>query len=291
MHYQYGGGTPPRVAEFNVVSGDYFRTMRLPILRGRAFDRRDGADAPKVAMISESLARQCFGDKDPVGQPAWIAGDTKGTPWTIIGVVRDAKQRDLREGPLPMLFLPATQSTAWEMNLLVRTKASGTESVAALRSTIAAVGRDVPIREITTPQMQMNRTLLEERVLTTLSGFFGPLALLLAAIGLYGLLAYHVACRTREIGVRAALGASTQAILRLVLRRGLMLVVIGTLVGSGGALLVAQMLRRFLFALSPYDPVVFAGSVVVLGFVGTLACIVPARRAAKVDPIVALRHT
>ncbi len=285
------GDAPPRVAEFNVVSSDYFRTMRLPIVQGRAFDRRDGADAPKVAIVSESLARLCFGRKDPVGQPAWIARNTQGTPLTIVGVARDVKQRDIREAPLPMLFLPAAQSTAWEMNLLVRTKGDGADPAAELRRTLATVSSDVPIREITTPQLQMNRTLLQERVLAALSGFFGPLALLLAAIGLYGLLAYHVACRTREIGVRAALGASTGTLLRLVLRRGLVLVSLGTLLGSGGAIWVAQALRRFLFALSPYDPLVFAEAVGVLGVVGVLACLVPARRATKVDPVVALRHS
>jgi predicted permease len=279
------------VAEFNVVSSDYFRTMRLPIVQGRAFDGRDGVGAAKVAMISESLARLCFGDKNPVGQPAWIARDTKGSPLTIVGVVRDVKQRDIREAPLPMLFLPATQSTAWEMNLLVRVRNGRVVPAADLRQAIAEVGRDVPIREITTPQIQLTRTLLQERVLATLSGFFGPLALLLATLGLYGLLAYHVACRTREIGVRAALGASTGRIVRFVLRRGLALLAIGTLLGGGGAILVAQTLRRFLFALSPYDPLVFGGSVGVLGVVGILACLVPARRAAKVNPIMALRHT
>ncbi len=285
------GDAPPRVAELNVVSSDYFRTMRLPIEQGRTFDPRDRVDSPKVAMISAALGRLCFGDKDPIGQPLWIARDTKGSPLTIIGVVRDAKQRDLREASLPMLFLPTAQSTAWEMNLLVRTRTESADLSAALRRTIATLARDVPIREITTPQMQMNRTLLQERVLAMLSGFFGPLALIIATIGVYGLLAYQVTCRTKEIGVRAALGASMMDILRLVLGRGLILIASGAALGGGVSLLVGHVLRRFLFAVSPYDPLVFTASVATLALTGLVACLVPAIRASKVDPIVALRHT
>lgn len=283
-----GDGTP-RVVEFNVVSSDYFRAMRLPVVRGRAFDSRDAADAPKVAMISETLARECFPDRDAVGQFVWIARDTKGTPFTVVGIVHDAKQRDIREAPLPMLFLPATQSTAWEMNLVARFRGDRPASTLALRQALTRVARDVPIRAITTPDAQMNRSLLQERMLASLSGFFGPLAMLLAAVGLYGLLAYHVTCRTREIGVRMALGASTRDVLRLVFWRGLRLVGIGTLLGLAGALLVPHVLRRFLYALSPYDPRILAGAVILLGMVAVAACLLPALRAARLDPSAALR--
>ena len=284
------GDPKARVVELNVVSGDYFRTMRLPVLHGRAFDSRDKADSPKVAIINEALARACFGDSNAIGQQAWIARDAKGIPLTIVGVVQDSKQRDLREPPLPFLFLPATQSTAWEMNLVVRTAVEPAPLVPGLRRVLAGLSGDIALRDVTTPQMQMARTLLQERVLSTLSAFFGPLALLLAAIGLYGLLAYNVALRTREIGIRMALGARPPQVLGLVLRQGMSLVALGSVFGFVGVVLVAGVLRRFLFALSPYNPFVAVLAVTVLGVIAVLACWLPARRAAKVDPMVALRR-
>jgi predicted permease len=287
------GATPgvaiTSVVDLNVVSAGYFATMNLPLARGREFDRRDTATSPHVAIISESLARACFGDADPVGDPVWIARNTEGAPWTVVGVARDMKQRDLREAPLHLLYLPTAQSAAWEMNLVVRTAGNPLALAPELRRAMASVSPDVAVRDITTPQIQMERSLLQERLLATLSNCFGPLALLLAAIGLYGLLAYDVNRRTREIGVRLALGARHADVLRLVLKQGLLLVSVGTLAGLAAASSLAGVLRRFLSTISPNDPGTFAAAAAVLAVVALLACWLPARRAAKVDPMVALR--
>jgi predicted permease len=271
------------------VSAGYFEALNLPLARGRDFDARDRPDSPKVAIISQALARACFGGADPVGQLAWIARDTNGAPYMIVGVVRDAKQRDIREAPLPMLFLPTTQSTAWEMNLIVRTAGDPVAVAAPLRRALAEVSPDVPVREITTPQIQMERNLLQERVLATLSGFFGPLALLLAGVGLYGLLAYDVTRRTREIGVRMALGARQTEVFRLVLRQGMVLVLVGTVIGLAVAAALGGVVRTFLFAISPTDPVICLTAVAVLTASALAACWLPARRATRVDPMIALR--
>jgi predicted permease len=277
------------VVDLNVVSGDYFRTMQLPIEHGRGFDTRDTDASPQVAVISETLAKSYFGGADPVGRPAWIARDTTGTPLLIVGVVHDSKQRDLREAPLRLLYLPATQSTAWEMNLIVRTAGNPTVLAADLRRALSGVSPDVAVREITTPRDQMERSLLEERLLATLAGFFGPLALLLAAIGLYGLLAHNVTQRTREIGIRVALGARHSQVLWLVLGEGMLLVGVSVVTGLAAASALAGVMRRFLFSISPSDPTTLLTAVAVLGLVALLACWLPARRAAKVDPVIALR--
>lgn len=284
------GGSQSRVVDLNVVSRGFFTTIGLPIVRGREFDTSDRADSTRVAIISESLARSCFGEADPVGQFAWIARDTTGSPLTIVGVARDSRPRDVRDAPPPMLFLPAAQSTAWEMNLLVRTAGNSPGLTAELRRTLAALDPAIALRDITTPQAQQARSLQQERTFATLSGFFGPLALLLAALGLYGLLAYEVAQRTREIGVHLALGARPADMLRLVLKRGLWLVAVGSAAGLLAASALAGLLRRFLFAISPGDPAALLVAVGVLALVAFLACWLPARRAAKVDPLVALRH-
>ncbi|HWA27373.1 MAG TPA: ABC transporter permease [Lacunisphaera sp.] len=283
------GAASTSVVEFNVVAADYFETMNLPLVRGRGFDGRDTASAPKVAIISEALARFCFGDADPVGQPVWIARDTNGPPFTIVGVARDAKQRDVREAPMHLLYLPITQSASWDTNLLVRASGNPGAIATELRRALAGVSADVPVREITTPQAQLERSLLQERLLAMLSGFFGPLALLLAAIGLYGLLAFNVAQRTREIGVRMALGARGGDVLRLVVKQGMVLVAVGAVVGLGAASVLARIVRHQLDAISPHDPMTLLAAVGVLAAVALLACWLPARRAAKVDPTVALR--
>lgn len=283
------GDTHTGVVDLNVVSGDYFKTMNLPVVRGREFNNGDRVDSTRVAIISESLARVCFGDADAVGQFAWIARDTTGAPLTIVGVARDSRQRDVRDAPLQLLFLPASQSTAWEMNLLVRTSGPSTTLAAELRRTLSVLGSDVAVRAITTPQAQRAQSLMQERLFAHLSSFFGPLALLLAALGLYGLLAYEVAQRTREIGVHMALGAQPRDMLRLVLKRGLLLVAIGSAAGLLGAIALTGVLQRFLFASKPGDPLTLALAVGVLFVVALLACWLPARRAARVDPLVALR--
>jgi hypothetical protein len=273
----------------NVISPGYFETMGIPLVRGREFDSRDDASAPKVAVINQTLARFYFGDVDPLGKSTWLSREASGPPVTIVGVVKDTKQKDLRDASPRMVYLPFTQAAAGPMTLVVRTDGNPAASAGSLRRALPEVSPDVSVREIKTAQVQLERGLVQERLLATLSGFFGPLALLLATLGLYGLLAYGVAQRTREIGVRMALGAQRHHVFGLVLQQGMKLVMIGVFVGLGGAFALTRLLHGLLFGVRPNDPFIFAMIPLLLAAVAILACYLPARRAAKVDPMEALR--
>jgi putative ABC transport system permease protein len=264
--------------------------MGIPLLRGREFDSRDDASAPKVAVINDTLARFYFGDADPVGKSVWMSREASGPPITIVGVIKDSKQKDLRESPPRMIYLPFTQAGAGGMTLVARTDSNPAIVIVSLRRVLSEVSPDISVREIKTAQVQLERGLVQERLLATLSRCFGPLALLLASIGLYGLLAYGVSQRTREIGVRIALGAQRSEVFSLVLRQGMKLVAAGVLVGLGGAFVVTRLLRGLLYGISTTDPLTFAAVPVLLGVVALLACWMPARRAARVDPMEALRY-
>jgi len=277
---------------FNRVSADYFKTLRIPLVAGRNFAASDSMNAPQVAIISQTLARM-LNEQNLVGR-RFVVEATPGDPETfyeIIGIARDAKFEDLREEPLPLVYLASTQDKYPNLarRYLVRSNLPPTELTASIKQNLMQVnsGLDVNFQVFRT---MVQESLLRERLMAKLSGLFGGLALLLASIGLYGLLSYAVASRTNEIGIRMALGARMRDVVMLILKESLVLVLIGVGVGVPVVLYVVRFAKSLLFDLSPTDPISLVSASLVLLFVAVFAGYLPARRATKVDPLVALRY-
>ena len=279
---------------FNRVSPDYFKTLGIPLLAGRDFGTADAPGAPKVAVVNESFARLLNGGANPVGKRFHVerTPSEPETVYEIVGLVKDSKYRDLREEFVPVAFTASSQASrpSEGAQLLIR---SSTVSPAALAPSVKqAVGEVSPDIDIVFRVFkdEVDATLLRERLMATLSGAFGLLALLLACVGLYGVMSYGVAGRTNEIGIRMALGAQGKDVLRLILREAALLVGVGVVVGLPAALLAARLAAGLLYGVTPADPVSVSLAVLLLAAVAALACYVPARRATKVDPMVALRY-
>ncbi|HEX8145947.1 MAG TPA: ABC transporter permease [Pyrinomonadaceae bacterium] len=279
---------------FSRVSPDYFKTLGITLLSGRDFNAGDAPNAPKVAVVNESFARAQTNGENPVGKRFRVerTPSEPETVYEIVGLVRDAKYRDLREEFVPVAFTASSQAArpAEGAQFLVR---SGTVSPAALAPSIKnAIGEVSPDIDIVFRVFkdEVDSTLLRERLMATLSGAFGLLALVLACVGLYGVISYGVAGRTNEIGIRMALGASGRDVLRLILREAALLVLVGVGLGLPAALAAARLATGLLYGVTPADPVSVSLAVLLLSAVAALACYVPARRATKVDPMVALRY-
>jgi macrolide transport system ATP-binding/permease protein len=265
----------------------YFETLGIAFVRGRDFAERDREGAPPVAIINETIARQVFGDADPVGR--FIRADSEGPPVEIVGVVRDNKYRSLGDERVPFLYMPLAQNYSPEATLLIRTQGEPSAHAVALRGAIESLDAETFAGQ-TTMGEHLAAALLPSQVVAGLSGLFGLLALLLAAFGVYGVTSYAVSRRTREIGVRVALGARGPDILRLVLGEGMVLVLIGIVAGLCVSLIATRVIAGALYGVSALDPATFALVTLLLACVALLACYVPARRATKVDPMVALRY-
>jgi putative ABC transport system permease protein len=270
------------------VSPGYFETMRIPLRRGRLLDDRDIANAPHVAVISESMAKRRLIGVDPLGRTLQI-GD--GPPFTIVGVVGDVKQMSLAA---PVAAAVYTTVSQWRfadnaMSVVIRVRGDAASLATPVRDAIWSVDKDQPIVRVATMASLVATSAADRRFALTLFGVFALAALILAAAGIYGVLAGGVAERSREIGVRAALGAPRGRIVGLVLRDGLRLTVIGVLLGVAGALAATRALASLLFGVSPLDPLTFGGVIALLTATSALACAIPAWRAARVDPVTALR--
>jgi putative ABC transport system permease protein len=261
----------------------------MRILQGRDFHLEDAADRPRVAIVSAKLARLLPGSGPVIGRSVKI-GQEKGE-WRIIGISSDAALDDPRMPNAPAIYSPMLQQPDYlgYACAIVRTPGNPSQAGRALRERIEALGREYPLR-IETVGDEMGRTLLPERLLALVTAFFGALGLLLAAVGLYGLLAYAVSQRIREIGVRAALGATSAAIERMFLRETALLLAIGLAAGLAVALWGGRALTALLYGLSGHDPATLAISAVVLTAVALMASLIPALRAARIDPADALRH-
>jgi predicted permease len=296
-HIQVEGYRPPSGEEplvwFDWVTPGYFATLRTPLLAGRNFDSRDTATSPPVATVNETLARRFFPNVNPIGKYFRIPGSDLPSSQSIqiVGIVKDSKYLSLREAFLPFAYVPLTQVgfTPEDSSFLIHTAVSPVSLIPSVREAIGGVNKAASLRFVTLAQ-QVDDSLVPERLLAMLSGFFGALALLLTAIGLYGVMAYLVTRRTHEIGIRMALGARQGSILRLVLRDSAVLLAAGIAIGIAGAFWITQFVRHLLFGLTPRDTETLAVAVVVLLAVGLLASYLPARRATKVDPMVALRY-
>ena len=277
------------------VSADYFRALGIPVLKGRAFNDRDTADSPGVVIISETLAHTLWPDEDALGKRLNI-GFARAKWSEVVGVVGDVKQWELGAPPAAATYHPLSQvadGRRWfvsEMTFVIRTSAEPQRFIAGLRSELQSVDKDLPLYNVAVMEQVVAKRVTDPRFYTLLLGSLSALALILAAAGIYSLISYSVTQRTHEIGIRLALGAQAGDVLRLVVRQGMTLVLAGLVVGVAGALLLTRVLSDFLYQVSVTDPATFGLLSCLLAAVAVLACYLPARRATKVDPLVALRH-
>jgi predicted permease len=281
----------PVMARFNAVSPGYFETVGMTLLEGRGIQDGDTANAPRVAVINQSLARSYFPDGRALGRTIEIAVRSFKSPSVeIVGIVRDAKYNDLRADVKPMFFVPLQQLPRRIRGIEVRTAQPVAAIGAAVRRAVMDVTPDLMIRRVRTLSSQVDSTLAVERMIATLSAAFGAIALLLSSVGLYGVLSYGVAQRTSEIGIRMALGATRARVLALVLRQSLAAVGGGIVLGMMLAFAATRSIARFLYGLTPTDPMTIGAAIALLLVVAAVAAFVPARRASRVDPLVALRY-
>jgi putative ABC transport system permease protein len=276
------------VAGFQVATTDYFRTMRMPIRRGREFMESDRDDSLQVVIINERFARDFYPNEDPIGRRIII----RDRPETreIVGVVSDIRHFGPRADPQPEMYVPYNQLAVGAVPLVVRTKLEPEAMISAVRGEIQGVDRQVAIGRIRTMTQLMSAALAEQRFAALLVGGFAVLALLLAAVGIYGVMSYAVAQRTHEIGIRMALGAQSRDVLKLIIKQGLALALIGIVAGLVGAFALTRLMKDLLFSVSATDPLTFIVIALFLAFIMLLACWIPAQRATKVDPLIALRH-
>jgi putative ABC transport system permease protein len=291
------GGRPPfppgqqPSADRRVISPDYFGAMSIPVRKGRPFEDQDKANAPPVVIINETFARRYFPGEDPIGKSI-IPGEGKvGISREIVGVVGDVKHAGLDAETSPEYYVPYEQASVDQLTVVART-ASGnpTNIAAALRGVITSMDKEQPVYNIRPMTQLLGESVARRRFNLMLLGGFALLALLLAAIGIYGVISYSVAQRTREIGIRIALGAQIRDVIKLILRQGLALALAGLAAGLLVSFFMTKLMSSLLFGVSATDPVTFGSVALILLFVALLACYIPARRAAKVDPNVALRY-
>ena len=273
------------------VSPGYFQALGVPILRGRNFDDSDRPNTPLKVIINEKLARTQFGDVDPVGRRMKVGGDERPTnSWMeIVGVVGDMKLTGLQDEAMPAYYETYLQ-TPWPGSfLVVRTASDPARLAQAVKKAIASVDPDLPVGRIHTMEALLSDSVAPTRFITLLLSVFGGVALLLAAVGVYGVISYRVTLKTHEIGIRMALGARPLDVARMVLSQGMSLTAGGVVLGLAGAVTLSRVLQGLLFGVAPNDPVTLVGSALLLAAVAGLACYLPARRAARVEPLVALR--
>ena len=276
-------------ADWRIVSPGYFRTLAIP-LRGREFDERDNGDSQPVTIISEQMARQYWPGEDPIGKPVTILSFGK-KPFTIVGVAGEVRSLALDSDPAPMVYASTPFAAGWNpMNLVIRTTGEPASQVSSIRSTLGSIDPNVAIYDVRTVDELLTNSLGSRRFTMFLLGTFAAVALLLACVGLFGVMAYLVSQRTHEIGVRLALGARPGDVFRLIIGRGMLLASAGSAVGLAGAWAIGRFLESMLYQIKPSDPVTLASAPLLLLAVALLACYVPARRAMKVDPMVALRY-
>jgi predicted permease len=282
--------TLPEVNHYQAVTENYFATMGIPVIDGRAIDASDVADANPVAMVSESMARKFWPNETAIGKRIGYPWES---PWlTIVGVVPDVRQDSLRDTLNVSVYVPWQQRTRMsspEMWLVARTSGEPGAMAGAIRSIVRQADRTVAISDVRTMDDIVGRSVQRDRFMLIMVGLFAIAALLLGAVGIYGVMSYLVSQRTQEMGVRIALGASTRSVIAMVVRRGAMMAGAGAIIGVIAAVWATKPLAAFLYGVSPTDPLTFATVPAAFLLVALLASLVPARRATRVDPVRALR--
>jgi putative ABC transport system permease protein len=279
----------PTVVERSSVTPDYFRLLGVPLLRGRLFNESDNDKAPQVAVINEAFAQTYWPDQNPLGKRFKKTG--AGSPWiTVVGMIANARTESLAEAGVPQIYLDLYQTGAKHLAILLRGHLDTAAIPGELREQVQSIDPALPVFGVQMLSETVSASLSERRFSMEMVGLFALTALLLAGLGIYGVISYMVSERTHEIGIRIALGAQRRNILGMVVRQGLNLVLAGAAIGLVCALIVAHLMAGLLYGVRPTDPLTFAGVALVLVIVALLACYIPARRALRVDPMVALRH-
>jgi putative ABC transport system permease protein len=278
-------------ADYATVSPDYFRVMRIPLLRGRVFSEQDSPSSPNVAIISETLARRYFPNQDPIGRQMRFGFPPNGNvSRQIVGIVGDVRDVTLSQKPGPMMYVPFAQAPLWGGEVVARSSLSTSSVAAAIRQAVHSIDKDLPVTDVESFPDALGQSISRERFRTLLLGSFSAMALVLAAVGIFGVVSHSASQRTHEIGIRMALGAQRRDVLRLVLGQGAKLALLGLGIGIVLAFLLTRLIASLLYSVSATDPLTFGAVAIVLFGVAVTACYIPARRATKVDPMVALRH-
>jgi predicted permease len=282
--YQASPDEQPEV-EYNQVGPGYLATLGIPLLSGREFARSDDENAPLVAIVNRTMAMRYWAGQDPIGRRLQV----KGRWARVVGVAADSKYESMAETPRPFFYVPLRQDFVRQPELNIRTTQSLQSTLAAVLREVHALDPNLPLYEMITLQEQVNRATSSSLVAVTLVSTLGALALLLAAVGLYGVMSYSVAQSTRELGLRMALGADARNLLRLVISRGLRLTTGGVIFGAIAALALTRLLGQLLYNVSPRDPLVFGAALVTMAIITISACLLPAWRASRTDPARVLR--
>jgi putative ABC transport system permease protein len=272
-------------AQRRFASDDYFDALGIPIMTGRAFESGDRVGSPSVVIISQTMAERWFPNENPVGKELFVWGGN----WQVVGVAADVREFGLGQDFTPVFYLASRQVTPDRMQLLIRSAGEPLDLAAQLRQTVWDFDRSIPIAGLTTMESRITGSLAQPRFRMLMVGLFAAMALVLAATGLYGVLAFFVRQRIHELGIRVALGAAPRNVIGVVLQRGMVLVGVGIGIGLLGAFAGGRVLQSMLYDVAPTDVLTFGGVSICLALVGSIACIVPARRAVKVDPQEVLR--
>jgi putative ABC transport system permease protein len=276
------------VSDVRVVTHDYFKAMGIPLLRGRLFDSRDTAPKTRRIIVSELLVKKYFGDVDPIGKRIVLSWNDEG-PDEIIGVVGDIRSASLETEPKGASYLPPARFAYPFMTVVVKTTDESMRLVPSLVNAVHEIDRDVPVADIMPMTEIISVSTAERRLTMVMLMIFASVALVLASVGIYGVISYSVTQRTQEIGIRMALGAQRADVLRMVVGRAMVLAIAGIVLGAVGAFTLMRLMTNLLFSVQPEDPITFATVAVLLGIVAALASYLPGRRATRVDPVVALR--
>src|SRR5581483_1411643 len=271
-----------------IVTDDYFRLMRIPLLAGRAFDGRDRSGGPGVCIINDSFAKRLFPGENPLGK-ILLRGPNADIAAEVVGVIRDVKTNGLNAPPPDEIYFPMRQLGRPGMGVLARTNGDANQLQSTIRAAVQAVDPDQPISFFATLDTNVANSLGVQRIVASLTVVFAGIALVLSAVGLYSVVAYAVSQRTTEIGIRMALGAQRTQVIGLVMRGGLRLVAVGLVLGLGAAAGTARLIQTLLYDVKPLEPVVYGGVAALFAAIAAVECLIPSLRAARIDPLDALR--